>query len=147
MTDPIKIGIVGLGRAGWGMHCEELESRQDKYTIVAACDTIPERREKMVARYGCKTYANIEDMIADPDVELVDIATRSCDHYRHAAMALATGKPAFLEKPMCVSYRVGSSCSVYPTVVGGPGVYRAYECWAGRARTFSGGGGNRWPDR
>ena len=104
MTQPIRIGIVGLGRAGWGMHCEELETRQKTYEIVAACDTIPERRERMVERYGCKTYANITDLISDPDVELVDIATRSCDHYKHASMALAAGKNVFLEKPMCVSY-------------------------------------------
>jgi scyllo-inositol 2-dehydrogenase (NADP+) len=104
MTKPIKIGIVGLGRAGWGMHCEELELRKDTFEIVAACDIIPERRAQMVERYGCKTYANIADMITDPDVELVDIATRSCDHYKHASMALATGKKVFLEKPMCVSF-------------------------------------------
>lgn len=104
MTQPIKIGIAGLGRAGWGMHCEELEPRQDKFKIVAACDTIPARRERMVERYGCNTYANIADMITDPDVQLVDIATRSCDHYKHASMALAAGKDVFLEKPMCVSY-------------------------------------------
>jgi hypothetical protein len=45
--------------------------------------------------------------------------------------------------PMFVGYRVGSACLVYPTVVGGPGVYRAYECWPGRARTFGVGSGNR----
>jgi predicted dehydrogenase len=104
MPQPIKIGIVGLGRAGWGMHCEELAPRRDKFEIVAACDIIPERREKMVTRCGCRTYANIADLINDPDVELVDIATRSCDHYKHASMALAAGKVVFLEKPMCVSY-------------------------------------------
>ena len=104
MTQPIKLGIVGLGRAGWGMHCEELESRQEQFRIAAACDIIPERRERMVARYGCKTYANIADLITDPDVELVDIVTRSCDHYKHASMALAAGKNVFLEKPMCVSF-------------------------------------------
>ncbi|MDF1513073.1 MAG: Gfo/Idh/MocA family oxidoreductase [Anaerolineae bacterium] len=105
MIQPIKIGIVGLGRVGWGMHCEELASRQDKFQIVAACDTIAERRENMVIRYRCRTYAHILDLIADPDVELVDIATRSCDHYKHASMALAAGKDVFLEKPMCVSFK------------------------------------------
>jgi predicted dehydrogenase len=86
------------------MHCEELEPRKGTYEIVAACDIIPERRARMVDRYGCKTYANIADLIADPDVELVDIATRSNDHYKHASMVLASGKDVFLEKPMCVSY-------------------------------------------
>lgn len=104
MTQPIKIGIVGLGRAGWGMHCKELLGREDKFQIVAACDLIAERRERMVERYGCRVYERIEDLIADPDVELVDIATRSCDHLRHASLALGAGKDVFLEKPITVSY-------------------------------------------
>lgn len=32
MTVPIKIGIAGLGRAGWGMHCRELQGREDLFT-------------------------------------------------------------------------------------------------------------------
>ena len=104
MTRAIKIGIAGLGRAGWGMHCRELQGRESMFQIVAACDVIPERRDRMAERYGCRVYARIEDLIADPEVELVDIATRSCDHYAHTALALAAGKDVFLEKPMCVSY-------------------------------------------
>ena len=104
MRQPIKIGIVGLGRAGWGMHCKELQGREDKFQIVAACDVLPERRARMVERYGCRVYERVEDLIADPDVELVDIATRSCDHLRHASLALAAGKDVFLEKPITVSY-------------------------------------------
>ena len=42
---------------------------------------------------------------------------------------------------MVVGYRVGLACSAYPTVVGGPGVHRAYERWARRARTICRGGG------
>ena len=104
MTQSIKIGIVGLGRAGWGMHCPELDERTDSFEIVAACDVITSRRERMAERYGCKVYADVAELIADPDVELVDIATRSCDHYAHAAMALTAGKDVLLEKPMTVSY-------------------------------------------
>ena len=51
-TNPIKIGLVGLGRAGWGMHCEELENKKDMFQFVAACDIIPERCEMMAKRYG-----------------------------------------------------------------------------------------------
>ena len=104
MTNPIKIGIVGLGRAGWGMHCNELENKKDKFQIVAACDLEPDRLENMKTRYSCKTYSNIADLIADPEVELVDIATRSIDHFKHAEMALKAGKYVQLEKPMCTSY-------------------------------------------
>lgn len=105
MIKPIEVGLVGIGRAGWGMHCEELKGREEKFRIAAACDLIPSRREKMAERYGCRTYEKIEDLLKDPEVELVDIATRSCDHFAHAVMALEAGKAVLLEKPMCMTYK------------------------------------------
>src|SRR6478752_10819439 len=48
---------------------------------------------------------------------------------------------------MFVGYRVGAACSAYPTVVGGPGVYRAYERGARCARTIGRGSGDRWRHR
>ncbi len=104
MTTPIRLGIVGLGRAGWGMHCPELAGKEDEFQFVAACDLIEERREGMAGRYGCKTYATVEELVADADVEMVDIASRSVDHFAHAKRALEAGKHVFLEKPMCVNY-------------------------------------------
>ena len=105
MANPVRIGLVGLGRAGWGMHLEELKGKEDKCVIVAACDIIPERLEKMKERFPeVHTYDKIEDLIHDPDVELVSIATRSCDHYKHAKMALLAGKDVLGEKPMCMTY-------------------------------------------
>jgi predicted dehydrogenase len=46
----------------------------------------------MREQYGCRTYDRIEDMVLDEGVELIDIATRSVDHLRHAKMALEAGK-------------------------------------------------------
>jgi len=103
-SEPIRLGLVGLGRAGWGMHCPELTGKEDKFQIIAACDVIKVRRDAMAKKYGCKTYANLERLITDPNVELVDIATRSPDHYAHAVMALEAGKYVFLEKPMTLTY-------------------------------------------
>ena len=40
---PIRIGIWGLGRAGWGMHCGELDQFKDEFEIVAGCDVEKER--------------------------------------------------------------------------------------------------------
>jgi len=104
MSSVIKIGLAGIGRAGWGMHCKELEGKEEQFKIVAACDIVAERRKMMAERYKCKTYERLDDMILDPEIELVDIATRSCDHYTHAIMALNAGKDVFLEKPMCQNY-------------------------------------------
>jgi len=97
----VRVGLVGIGRAGWGMHVPALAARPQAFTIVAACDIIPERRERMAARFGCTVYERIEDLVADARVELVDIATRSCDHHRHVRLALEAGKHVNIEKPMC----------------------------------------------
>lgn len=101
---PIKLGMVGLGRAGNGMHLPELEDKEEMFQIYAVCDLIEERRNSVAEKYGAKAYATIEELVADPEVEIVDIATRSCDHYAHACMALKAGKSVFLEKPICCNY-------------------------------------------
>ncbi|NLG49691.1 MAG: Gfo/Idh/MocA family oxidoreductase [Chloroflexi bacterium] len=119
-AEPIRLGIIGVGRAGWGMHCAELKGREDKFQIVAACDLLDDRRAKMHAAYTCATYANVEDLIADPNVEMVDIASRSVDHFRHAKMALEAGKPVNLEKPMTVSYAEAKALQELSTSTGVP---------------------------
>jgi predicted dehydrogenase len=99
-SKPIAVGILGYGRAGHGMQAEELKERKEKFRITAVCDILEERRAAAQAAHGCKTYARYEEMLADPDVELITIATRSCDHYEHARKALLARKIVFVEKPM-----------------------------------------------
>ncbi len=101
---PIRLGLIGLGRAGWGMHCKALDARQDKFQIVAACDTDRARVRKMVERYGCAGYADAAQLIADPNVELVDIASRTPVHVSQALAALRAGKDVFLEKPISLTF-------------------------------------------
>lgn len=104
MSAPIKIGVVGLGRIGMSVHLNCLKARPDKYKVVAACDLIPERCERYKEVFGCRAYTSIEELINDPEVEVVDIATRSCDHYKHSKMALLAGKSVLVEKPFCQTY-------------------------------------------
>ena len=44
---PIRVGVVGLGRAGYGMQCQELLARPGKFTIVAGCDIAAPRRKRV----------------------------------------------------------------------------------------------------
>jgi predicted dehydrogenase len=100
----IKIGLVGIGRAGWGMHCKALEARSDKFEIVACCDIDESRLKKMQERFPTVTcYSTIEDLVADEAIDLVDIATPSTLHADHAITALKAGKTVFLEKPIATS--------------------------------------------
>jgi predicted dehydrogenase len=101
---PIGIGLVGLGRAGWGMHCEEIKGKEEMFRIAAVCDPIPERRRAAQERYGCPAYETLEALLDDGGVELVDITTRSSDHCKHGVAALAAGKHVFMEKPLALDY-------------------------------------------
>ncbi|KPK48654.1 MAG: hypothetical protein AMK72_06355 [Planctomycetes bacterium SM23_25] len=74
---PIRLGILGLGRAGWGMQCKELEGKEERFRIVAGCDTLARKRERFAARYDCPVYRRAEDLAADANVEMVSVATRS----------------------------------------------------------------------
>ncbi len=123
MAKPIKVGLVGLGRAGSGMHRPELRERQDKFVFHAVCDIIEERTKPFVEEFGSKAYTRIEDLVADPEVELVSIATRSSDHYRHAKMALEAGKNVMLEKPFCITVEQAKELIKLGTQPAGPKLY------------------------
>lgn len=123
MAEPIKVGLVGLGRAGNGMHRNELRGRQDKFRFYAVCDIIEERTKPFVEEFGSVPYTKIEDLLADPNVELVTIATRSIDHFRHAKMALLAGKDVMLEKPFCMSTAQARELVALGSEPAGPHLY------------------------
>ncbi|MCF6177271.1 MAG: Gfo/Idh/MocA family oxidoreductase [Victivallaceae bacterium] len=102
MSNKIKIGIIGLGRAGFSMHRTELEFYTNEFEIVAACDIDPERCENFAKEAPCRTYTDINEFLADPEMELVSVATRSGDHVPHTKLALEAGKFVFMEKPVAV---------------------------------------------
>ena len=105
MEKIIKMGCVGLGRIGWSMAKSEVSKYPEKITITAACDLIPDRTAKVAELYpGCKEYTDYAEMLKQEDIDVVYIATRSCDHFDHAMMALKAGKDVVLEKPATISY-------------------------------------------
>ena len=103
-TNPITVAIVGIGRAGWGMHCGELDARADRFRIAAACDVDPVRLDRMQSRYPCTTYTNFRKLLRNPAIDLIDIASPSPLHTSQALLALKAGKFVFVEKPVALSY-------------------------------------------
>ena len=100
----IKVGIWGIGRAGWGMHAGEIEKYSDEFQVVAGCDVDLSRAEKLAERFpGAKAYSDGDAFLSDPDIELVSVAMRSAQHIDYAIRALNAGKYVFLEKPVALS--------------------------------------------
>ena len=101
----IKVGLAGLGRAGRFMHIPELLQHKDKFVITAVCDILPERVEELPEGVGeVRKYTDFARLAADPEVELVSIATWSEFHIEQAALALEAGKYVVLDKPFALSY-------------------------------------------
>lgn len=104
MSEKIKVGIWGLGRAGGGMHTPEILAHPDKLEIAAACDIDPERAKAYgEAHKGVKIYTDPKKFLKDRKMDVVAVATRSLDHVRHTKQAMEAGYAAIIEKPLAPS--------------------------------------------
>lgn len=100
---PIRLGLCGIGRTGFGRIRLELAGRLGgEFELVAGFDVIHERAEQLRELFGAAAYGRFEDLLADPRVEVVVIATRSDTHAELATQALRAGKHVVVEKPMAV---------------------------------------------
>lgn len=98
----IRVGIIGMGRAGWGMHRPELLAHGG-YAITAVCDRLPERATHSAEALGATPYTDYQALLADPNVDLVAVATRSDTHAEVTIAALEAGKHVVAEKPFARS--------------------------------------------
>lgn len=98
-ANPIRVGIVGQGRSGFGIHGANMPKVPDQYRIVAVADVIPQRVAESAAQLNAKAYNSIEQLLADKDVELVVVSSPNYLHVDHSLKALRAGKHVLCEKP------------------------------------------------
>jgi len=98
---PLRVGLAGLGNAGFQVHGEVLRHLNGA-RLVAASDPVAGRRAEAERRYGCRTVAAYEELLALPEVELVTVATPHPLHHTMAIQALEAGKHVLVEKPMAL---------------------------------------------
>jgi predicted dehydrogenase len=96
---PISVGIAGLGRSGWGIHAAAAADLPELLNVVAAMDFDANRRQDAADKFDCATYDNFSALVADPEIELVVVATPNRFHAAHVLEALAAGKHVLCEKP------------------------------------------------
>ena len=99
-----KVGIAGLGRAGWNMHCGELDKFSDEFEIVAGCDIDKERCAEFKKRYPASSvYQEFKQFVNDPAIEIVSIVVPTLLHVEYTRLALEAGKIVYLEKPIALT--------------------------------------------
>jgi predicted dehydrogenase len=103
MKDKAKIivGIVGTGFIG-PVHLEAL--RRNNVSVVGLAEATPELAVEKAADLGIeKAYDSFEAMLANPDIDVVHLATPNFLHYPQAKAALEAGKHVVCEKPLATT--------------------------------------------
>ncbi|MBE6569846.1 MAG: Gfo/Idh/MocA family oxidoreductase [Ruminococcaceae bacterium] len=101
MERKLGYAVVGLG-VGMG-HCDAAIA-SEKAELVAVCDLIPEKMEKVAAKQpGLKMYTDFEDLLKDDAVECISICLPSSMHAEFAVRAMEAGKHVLVEKPIDIT--------------------------------------------
>jgi scyllo-inositol 2-dehydrogenase (NADP+) len=98
-SNQIRVGVIGLGRSGYGIHVKALTALPEKYTLVAVADMWKERRETVASELGITAYDTHEALLADKSIELVVVAVPNYLHAAYSLAALNAGKHVICEKP------------------------------------------------
>ena len=104
----MAIGIVGVGNIS-GIYLENLTGKFGSRVKVLGCaDLIAERAEKATEEYNLpKTYKTAEELISDPDIDIVLNLTTPQGHFEICHAALDAGKHAYVEKPLSLTLEQG----------------------------------------
>ena len=101
---PVRVAIVGLGRSMFSSHYPVFKAHPALFKVVAACDLMKERRDIIAKDYpDCRMFRQFADMLDERDIDLVDIATCSADHVKHALMSLEKGRWTLVETPIALT--------------------------------------------
>jgi predicted dehydrogenase len=101
----LRIGIVGLGWVA-GAHLETFKGVKGA-RVVAVCSRRPQSPSELKAKYGVplRAYTDYDEMLADPEIDAVDVCTPHPFHRDQAIAAAKAGKHLIIEKPVALSWK------------------------------------------
>src|SRR5579863_8496966 len=100
---PYGFGIIGCGMIS-RFHAHAIDDVKGA-RLVACFDAIAPAAERLAAETGCKAYHQLDEMLADPKVEIVTIGTPSGAHLEPALAAANAGKHVIVEKPLEITLK------------------------------------------
>jgi UDP-2-acetamido-3-amino-2,3-dideoxy-glucuronate N-acetyltransferase len=100
----VPAGRIGIGLAGCGYWGRNLGRNLFQMGHLAAvCDPDPRARREAKANYGgVRATADIDDLLDDPKVRAIAVASPAVLHYELARKAILAGKDVFVEKPLAL---------------------------------------------
>jgi predicted dehydrogenase len=104
MTNKLKLGLVGADAAGhgWGpaAHMPALRGIE-QIELAALCTSRPESAAAAAQAYGIdRAYHDINELVAQPDIDIISTVVRIPNHRQVVMAALNAGKHVFCEWPL-----------------------------------------------
>ena len=96
-------GIIGCGMIA-SFHAKAIADIRGT-RLVACFDAVPAAADRLAAAQGCRAYYKLDEMLADPEVEVVTIGTPSGAHLEPALAAARAGKHVIVEKPLEITLK------------------------------------------
>jgi predicted dehydrogenase len=104
-ANPVKLGIVGLGR--WAKVLTRAAEKSDEFKIVSAYSRSEEKRQSFEAEFGIKAVPDLASMLEDRSVEGVILTVPNEQHLPVAAEVARAGKHVYTEKPIASTLEEG----------------------------------------
>jgi predicted dehydrogenase len=101
-----RVGIVGCGNIS-GIYLANLSTLFGNVEVAALADLLPERAETRAAEHGIARACTVEELLADPGIDVVLNLTVPVYHAEITLQAIAAGKHVYTEKPLAVSLKDG----------------------------------------
>ncbi len=103
-VEPVRMGIVGCGNIS-GVYLKNCKA-MEVLDLVACADIVMDRAEAAAKEHGIEARS-VEDLLADPRIELIVNLTVPKAHAAVDLAAIAAGKSAYQEKPLAVTRQDG----------------------------------------
>lgn len=96
----LKAGIIGLGVGEKHIHAYNSHCSCE---VISICDFNKQKLEEVSAKYPLLTLTNNADnILTDPEINIVSIASYDNFHFEHIKQAIKHGKHIYVEKPLCL---------------------------------------------
>jgi len=104
-AEPVKVGIVGLGR--WAKVLTRAAAKSDKLKIVAAFSRSPEKRETFEREMGVPAAPDLKTMLSSPEIKGAILTVPNEQHLPVAREVARAGKHVYTEKPIASTLEEG----------------------------------------